>query len=388
MAAFQIIRILRTDAADDEGVCVLGQVTPSGSKPLNVKLVVTEGEEPYAVKLKHDRIGDLLEGSSPCSPSEWEAILKSVLLDNSPLDGIEAGAEAHVGKSVTITIRRRIAGINQRLGTITLKHTPDEGIQLFDWCGAAALEQQKSRDAVAAETAKVADLEARVAELRSQLAELLEAKKARETEILEKVCGLLNEKKVKIREQQLLLSTARVDPSKLAEVRAAFAARPRAAGAAGQAPRASRASKRKALEDASGDDGPSDDGFERMDVDEGVDQDLKTEDAEAPEKWNDSDERQTTDDDATGSEPDDEDLPPPPATRRKAPDTAAKSAKGRPAAAAASQATKASETLTMQPRRAAATTTRSARATASPSPAPAAAAIAAEGSEIESDDEL
>jgi hypothetical protein len=50
--------------------------------------------------------------SSPCSPEEWERILKVLLLGGEPLEGIEAGAEAHVGKSITITVRRRVAGIN------------------------------------------------------------------------------------------------------------------------------------------------------------------------------------------------------------------------------------------------------------------------------------
>lgn len=47
MAPSHIIRVPRTD---EEGAFILGEVTPSGSKPLNVKLVATEGEEPYVVK--------------------------------------------------------------------------------------------------------------------------------------------------------------------------------------------------------------------------------------------------------------------------------------------------------------------------------------------------
>lgn len=47
MASSRIIRVPRTD---EEGAYILGEVTPSGSKPLNVKFVATEGEEPYVVK--------------------------------------------------------------------------------------------------------------------------------------------------------------------------------------------------------------------------------------------------------------------------------------------------------------------------------------------------
>jgi hypothetical protein len=65
--------------------------------------------------VRHDRIGELRASGGPCSPEEWESILKSLLLGGEPIEGIEAGAEANVGKSVTITIRRRVAGINVSL---------------------------------------------------------------------------------------------------------------------------------------------------------------------------------------------------------------------------------------------------------------------------------
>ncbi|KAL2160346.1 hypothetical protein VTH06DRAFT_1519 [Thermothelomyces fergusii] len=183
MAASHIIRIPRTDEEDS---FILGEVTPSGSKPLNVKFVATEGEEPYVVKLRHDRIHELRASSSPCPAEEWERILRALLLGSQPVEGIEAGAEADVGRSITITIRRRVAGINQRLGTLTLAHKADEAIQLFDWCGAAALQRERQREAAAAERARVAELESRIAELRAQLEELVESKKAREAEMLAK----------------------------------------------------------------------------------------------------------------------------------------------------------------------------------------------------------
>ncbi|KAK3387023.1 hypothetical protein B0H63DRAFT_146599 [Podospora didyma] len=385
MAAFQIIRIPRTDTSEEEGAYILGQVTPSsssaGSKLLNLRFVATEGEEPYVVKLRHDRIGELKVSNSPCSPDEWEAILKSVLLNIKPdgdgIDGIEAGAEAHVGKTVTITIRRRVAGINQRLGTITLNHKPDEGIQLFDWCGAAALGRQKAEEAAADETAKVAILESRATELKNQIEELLESKKARETEILQKVCALLNEKKVKIRKQQRLLSMANVNPYALAGAAASQATSPASQSVVGRIPKASRAGKRKAggKDVADGDGSMSDDSeqFEKMDVD------VKDEQATQPPpppKEVDSDDRETSDDDddddATGSGPDDEDEPLPPPKPEPI-----KAAKGRPPKGGA--AAKGKETLTMHPKR----STRTTRATASPPPPQP-----VDGSETESDDEL
>ncbi|GAB1313046.1 Mitotic apparatus protein p62 [Madurella fahalii] len=370
MASSHIIRVPRTD---EEGAYVLGEVTPSGSKPLNVKFVATEGEEPYVVKLRHDRIGELRASSSPCSPEEWESILKALLLRGEPVDGIEAGAEANVGKSITITIRRRIAGINQRLGALTLNHKADEAIQLFDWCGAAALEREKFQETLAQETAKVSDLEFRVAELRNQLDELTRSKKERESEMLEKFCGLLNEKKVKIREQQRLLSTAQVDPSRIAAARAAQAAQPKREEV--HKPAASRRTKRKALEDASGggSSSDSDDGFEKTAADK-MDIDQKAEPAEEPKGSSESEDRQTTDDNATGSEPDEEEAlppsPPPKSRQQREP-----APKGR--ATRASQTAKGKDVAIHPPKRNLRKTTPK---PASPPPAG--------GSETESDDEL
>jgi len=72
------------------------------------------------VTVRHDRVGELRASSSPCTPEEWESILKALLFGGEPIDGIEAGAEANVGKSITITIRRRVAGINVSLHESTL----------------------------------------------------------------------------------------------------------------------------------------------------------------------------------------------------------------------------------------------------------------------------
>ncbi|KAK4178519.1 hypothetical protein QBC36DRAFT_102297 [Triangularia setosa] len=313
MAASHIIRIPRTD---QEGAYVLGEVTPSGSKPLNVKFVATDGYAPFVIKLRHDRIGEYRVSNSPCSPEEWETILKSILLRGEPVEEIEAGAEVKSEESLTITIRRRVQGINQRLGTLTLKYKEDEEVQLFDWCGAVALEREKFQETVAAETARVTDLEARITELRNQLDELTQAKKDREAEILEKFCDILNEKKIKIREQQRLLAAARPDSS--GHTIAARVAQVSSSQEDGK-PAPSRRAKRKALEDAAGGgSSDSDDGFarpvtnaDRMEIDTPEPAKGRTE----------SEDRQTTDDDdaATGSEPDDDEpIPPPRAQQKKA----------------------------------------------------------------------
>jgi len=50
--------------------------------------------------------------------------------------------------------------------------------------------------------------------LNGQLEELINAKSEHESQLISKFVQLLNEKKLKIRNQQRLLASARVDPSK------------------------------------------------------------------------------------------------------------------------------------------------------------------------------
>ena len=297
----------------------------------------------------------------------------------------------------------------QRLGSLTLKHNANEAIELFSWCSAAALGREKFRLDLAAETAKARDLEDRVTELRNLLEELTESKKARETELLEKFCVLLNEKKLKIREQQRLLASAHIDPSRTVPYSAdeeedmikqesqRSPTTPRTTTK--RAPKASRPSKRKARDSVLEDDDSDGSGFEKMDVDQ------QAEVAEEAPKENEEleelagSDRQTTDnddDDATGSEPDedeDEEPVPPPTTRPKPQRkiAAARKSPSPPATRSHDQDKgKGKETVAMHPKKAAAAASTSvaskgiaARGLRSADPTPA-----AEGSETESDDEL
>jgi hypothetical protein len=257
---------------------------------------------------------------------------------------------------------------------LTLNHKADEAIQLFDWCGAAALQREQFQETVVSEKAKISDLETQITELRNQLDELTESKKATEAEILEKFCGLLNEKKVKIREQQRLLSTAHIDDSKLDAARASQAMR--AKSTEDKKPAPSRRAKRKALEDASGggSSSDSDDGFEKvapgvdkMDVDAKEPSPLRGS-KESPE----SEDRETSDGDATetGSEAEEEEAPPPPPPKARQ----QRKPEAKSSAAPASKAGKGKDVV-IHPKR-------PLRKTKAATPPPA------EGSETESDDEL
>lgn len=132
--------------------------------------------------------------------------------------------------------------------------------------------------------------------LNKTLAELVNVKNAHEDDLIQKFSILLNEKKLKIRDQQRLLASASVDPDKLEEVeRNRIPVRD-------SPPRPSRTRKRKAgtaVKDESDDD--TDGGFEKMDIDAN---------AEEPERNSaDEDERRTEDEQSTTDEDSEDDVP-------------------------------------------------------------------------------
>ncbi|KAF5232090.1 hypothetical protein FAUST_8892 [Fusarium austroamericanum] len=206
------MRVLRFPRSDDKAAFVLIQVTQKGSKPLDLKLVGTEGEEPYVTSLKHDKVMSLRVNNCPASESEWREILKS-LFQQEPLPDIQATATVQSEKSISITLRKEVQGITQRLGAITLSHDPDEAIELFEWCGAAVESSTSSKQATADLTVKSTEANAAVAQLQSQLEDMIKAKCEDETLLLRRFRDLLNEKKIKIREQQQALAALAANPS-------------------------------------------------------------------------------------------------------------------------------------------------------------------------------
>lgn len=102
-----------------------------------------------------------------------------------------------------------------------------------------------------------------IKKLQTSLDELVKLKSENETQLLEKFSLLLNEKKLKIRDQQRLLQASTVDPAK------AEALKESRTTAKSRTPGKSRGAKRKAG-DAAAEESVSEDGFEAMDVDEDV----------------------------------------------------------------------------------------------------------------------
>ena len=137
-----------------------------------------------------------------------------------------------------------------------MPETSEEELPLFDWCAIAV----ESKDSTIREVQELRRQLQRKADetksLKDALEELIRIKNSHENELIEKFSLLLNEKKLKIRDQQRLLASATVDPKKLAAVEQGRVN--------SHSPGPSRAGKRKVPVK---DESESEDGFEKMDVD-------------------------------------------------------------------------------------------------------------------------
>ncbi|OJD15157.1 hypothetical protein AJ78_04582 [Emergomyces pasteurianus Ep9510] len=265
MAKETILRIQRSDSPGD---FVLVKVARSGSSELDLKLIATEGEAPYRGSVKSTQIDKLRAKNYHGTDDEWAGILAYALGQKQPTavpdtqkSGLEIAAivkqdEDDVSeKEIIISLRKRIDTITQRLGTISLKQDDDQAIELFEWTGVAVTRADELEDELTTLAVKYDAVESTINRLNSQLEELIKAKTEHDDQLIAKFAQLLNEKKLKIRNQQRLLALAKIDPAKVDELNAS------APDTGNTKPRG----KRKAEEPAISSE--SEDGFDTMDVD-------------------------------------------------------------------------------------------------------------------------
>ncbi|RAL66369.1 hypothetical protein DID88_006038 [Monilinia fructigena] len=229
MTANQFATVLRiTSSTANQDEVFLMHVESIGSRPLDVKLIGTDGELVFAVSLNHTKVSSIKSRNSPCSDEEWIRILSSILLHEPLKDGEEnvtRGVEIRAKvekKAMTILVQKVIEGIKQRLGAIRLDETEEEESASLN----GYREQQETLD-----------------KLNKDFKESSKLKSENENRLLEKFGILLNEKKLKIRNQQKLLAGATVDPKKIEAMQATRARKPRTVGA-------SRSGKRKVGKEA------------------------------------------------------------------------------------------------------------------------------------------
>ena len=221
------------------------KVQSNGSKLLDLALLATDGDSAWestskhgcafrelrltadsSYVVKHSSISKLRSKHSPLDDNEWENILSSILLPRAK-DGERRKSKAVEklelssslsGDRLTIVVRRNISEITQRLGEIILQEIGEEEasdrVELLDWVGIAVDRTGTLEAEIVNLDDKYRDQAKTVEQLQKQLEELIEAKKEHEASLLEKFALLLNEKKLKIRDQQRIIASAKEDPRK------------------------------------------------------------------------------------------------------------------------------------------------------------------------------
>ncbi|CAD6443698.1 680875d3-d2be-4550-8ca9-1f074c87d50a [Sclerotinia trifoliorum] len=282
MAAKQLPAVLRiTSSATNQDEVFLLLVESAGSRPLDVKLIGTDGELVFAVSLKHSKISTLKAKNSPYTDEEWSLVLSSILLHEPPKEeegNVTRGVEIHAKvekKAMTLVIQKVIEGIRQRLGTIKLDETEEEEISLFDWCALATKSADSSKDELEALRIKYSEQQETLKKLNENFRELTKRKSDHENQLLGKFSLMFNEKKLKVRDQQRLLAGAKVDPDKVEAVQNIRSGKSRTAGA-------SRSGKRKAAKEVQPGSSDSDDAFEKMDVDQSQDENDIADESDQP----------------------------------------------------------------------------------------------------------
>ncbi|CZT11723.1 uncharacterized protein RAG0_15796 [Rhynchosporium agropyri] len=346
-----LIKVPRPDLGADSDFVLL-HVASAGGKLLDLNLIGTENDNVYTFSLKQNQTYKLKD--KKVTQGEWETTLSAFLLgtdpEGEPVDapeGLEAVASLQPGPG------------DQKLGSIVLPTDPDGDGDLYEWCSENVVANRKLTQKLQASKAKLLDKDAQIKKLEESLAELVKAKNDNDTQLLEKFSLLLNEKKLKIRDQQRLLQSANVDPAQLKELEeAGTRSRSRSAGP-------SRTGKRKVTEVEEED---FKDGVDKMDVDDEAA-------AKDPDQEPARDSGEETADERTASEASEDEEPPVPLSKRK---TEAKT-KQEPSSSQASS----SRTLQDQPE-----PPQKRELPFSKKPPAKTAVPADEGSATESDDEL
>ncbi|KAF2672522.1 hypothetical protein BT63DRAFT_198308 [Microthyrium microscopicum] len=272
----RILRVRRVDSdTTDENPFSLISFTPSEDRQpsLNLRLVATEGEAAFVGTIQHDQIDALRSTNYTGNNSEWESVLTRTLLHSpistehaSALDGLELVSSVSNGKLQLIWQRKKRTATHT-LGSLNLEETDDESIDPFYWTGDAVQTADAAEVAVESLREEINAQNATISKLREQVQSLKEAKKSHESQLFEKFVALLNNKKLKIRDQQRLLAGAKVDPAAAGQLQEARA-ETRSGG------NARSAGKRKApvAKEESGSDDDSSDAFEDAEMKDVEDQ--------------------------------------------------------------------------------------------------------------------
>ena len=213
-------------------------------------------------KVRQSRVSKLRDNRNQLSDGQWQDVLGATFLQRriqrseaSSLEKLEVVANL-TGAQLSITFRNNISGITQKLGEVVFEKDESQELDITRWAGMAVERSNSLEREVQDLTSRYDEQSKKVAKLNDQLDGLIKAKIEHENSLLQAFRELLNTKKLKIRDQQRLLASAKIDPKQAAVLQDARSnSKPRAATA-------SRAGKRKAKSGHQVSESSEDSGFE------------------------------------------------------------------------------------------------------------------------------
>lgn len=221
------------------------------------------------------KVGSLKHKNYDVSDAEWSAVLRYFLVSKQG-SGVSETIRSKLEVSCPITgkdpkatlsiqFRTRVEDITQRLGTVELTQTPDtDDVDLFGWTSQAIEQRDRFEDQIVSEKRDAGKSDETITTLKTQLEELVRAKEEHENDLLSKFAALLNEKKLRLREVERILSTGKLDQRALDHLEKTLPP------AEAQATRGQKRSARQAKQTSESDES---DGFEDMEIDKAVNPD-------------------------------------------------------------------------------------------------------------------
>lgn len=152
--------------------------------------------------------------------ADWETVLRGTLLQQR-VEGAARGALESIEVTATIAedqiivaVRKNTSGITQRLGEVILKKDEDQEIDTITWVSTAVVRSQALEQEVKELQNQFKKQGEVVAKLNEQLQNLIASQTDLKNTLFQKFAASLNKKKLKIRDQQRLLATAKVNQDK------------------------------------------------------------------------------------------------------------------------------------------------------------------------------
>ncbi|RMD42030.1 hypothetical protein DV735_g3072, partial [Chaetothyriales sp. CBS 134920] len=222
MSWSHVVKLTVADATDD---AVLVYVTAKNTSSLDLDLLATDGDSAFRGKVRERSLSTLRAKNYDGSDTEWKDTLRHIFVSKQIVTA-PPNVEASCSKSgedphavLTITIRRRIENITQRLGVIDLRQIEDvDAVDLFGWASQLASERDQLEVSLQQEKGRSSSTHDTIASLQAQLADLVQAKQDLEQDLLSKFAALLNEKKKELRKRAHQLGSAQVTSDQLEQL--------------------------------------------------------------------------------------------------------------------------------------------------------------------------